>query len=84
MIKDQQGFLVPRTGFEPAHPFERCHLKAVRLPISPSGHYYLWRGANIRGIIIPGLIFSFFRAGEQNACYHQQGSGNLHGKNGLI
>ncbi len=30
--------LVPRTGFEPAHPFERCHLKAVRLPISPSGH----------------------------------------------
>jgi site-specific DNA recombinase len=28
---------VPRTGFEPAHPFERCHLKAVRLPISPSG-----------------------------------------------
>jgi site-specific DNA recombinase len=31
--------LVPRTGFEPAHPFERCHLKAVRLPISPSGHF---------------------------------------------
>lgn len=30
-------FLVPRTGFEPAHPCERCHLKAVRLPISPSG-----------------------------------------------
>jgi site-specific DNA recombinase len=29
--------LVPRTGFEPAHPCERCHLKAVRLPISPSG-----------------------------------------------
>jgi site-specific DNA recombinase len=32
---------VPRTGFEPAHPFERCHLKAVRLPISPSGHEFL-------------------------------------------
>ena len=31
--------LVPRTGFEPAHPCERCHLKAVRLPISPSGHF---------------------------------------------
>jgi site-specific DNA recombinase len=29
--------LVPGTGFEPAHPFERCHLKAVRLPISPPG-----------------------------------------------
>src|ERR1035437_7326989 len=28
---------VPGTGFEPAHPFERCHLKAVRLPISPPG-----------------------------------------------
>jgi hypothetical protein len=32
------SILVPRTGFEPAHPCERCHLKAVRLPISPSGH----------------------------------------------
>ncbi len=28
---------VPGTGFEPAHPCERCHLKAVRLPISPPG-----------------------------------------------
>jgi hypothetical protein len=28
---------VPGTGFEPAHPFERRHLKAVRLPISPPG-----------------------------------------------
>ena len=33
-----KSFQVPRTGFEPAHPCERCHLKAVRLPISPSGH----------------------------------------------
>jgi site-specific DNA recombinase len=33
--------LVPRTGFEPAHPCERCHLKAVRLPISPSGRALL-------------------------------------------
>ena len=30
---------VPGTGFEPAHPCERCHLKAVRLPISPPGQY---------------------------------------------
>jgi hypothetical protein len=29
---------VPRTGFEPAHPCERCDLNTVRLPISPSGH----------------------------------------------
>ena len=32
----RQGF-VPGTGFEPAHPFERRHLKTVRLPISPFG-----------------------------------------------
>ena len=29
--------LVPRTGFEPAHPCERCDLNTVRLPISPPG-----------------------------------------------
>ena len=29
---------VPRTGFEPAHPCERCDLNTVRLPISPPGH----------------------------------------------
>ena len=34
----QKSSSVPRTGFEPAHPCERCHLKAVRLPISPPGH----------------------------------------------
>ena len=28
---------VPKTGFEPAHPFGRHHLKVVRLPISPPG-----------------------------------------------
>ena len=32
-------FVVPGTGFEPAHPCERCHLKAVRLPISPPGQF---------------------------------------------
>ncbi len=32
------SILVPRTGFEPAHPCERCDLNTVRLPISPSGH----------------------------------------------
>lgn len=28
---------VPGTGFEPAHPCERCDLNTVRLPISPPG-----------------------------------------------
>lgn len=31
--------LVPGTGFEPAHPCERCDLNTVRLPISPSGQF---------------------------------------------
>ena len=31
-------FCVPETGFEPARPFRRYHLKVVRLPISPPGH----------------------------------------------
>ncbi len=29
---------VPRNGFEPSHPCERCDLNTVRLPISPPGH----------------------------------------------
>ncbi len=28
---------VPRNGFEPSHPCERCDLNTVRLPISPPG-----------------------------------------------
>ena len=36
--------LVPRTRFELAHPCERCHLKAVRLPISPSGRVNTFNG----------------------------------------
>lgn|GEM_PF-3449504 len=31
---------VPGTGFEPAHPFGRHHLKVVRLPISPPGQLF--------------------------------------------
>ena len=34
---------VPRTGFEPAHPCERCDLNTVRLPISPPGHSGLFQ-----------------------------------------
>ena len=33
--------VVPGTGFEPAHPCERCDLNTVRLPISPPGQVYL-------------------------------------------
>jgi hypothetical protein len=35
------GGQVPETGFEPAHPFGRYHLKVVRLPISPPGQICL-------------------------------------------
>ncbi len=35
-IFDAKGF-VPRTGFEPAHPFRLYHLKVACLPISPPG-----------------------------------------------
>ena len=35
---------MPGTGFEPAHPCERCDLNTVRLPISPPG-----RAANVEG-----------------------------------
>jgi hypothetical protein len=42
----QKSGLVPRTGFEPAHPCERCDLNTVRLPISPPGH--LFRIANVK------------------------------------
>ncbi len=31
------GSFVPRTGFEPAHPFRLYHLKVACLPISPPG-----------------------------------------------
>ena len=37
---DKAFFQVPETGFEPAHPFGRYHLKVVRLPISPPGHFW--------------------------------------------
>ncbi len=36
------GPFVPETGFEPAHPFGRHHLKVVRLPISPPGLFGYW------------------------------------------
>src|SRR5690348_2762047 len=35
------GAFVPRKGFEPSHPFGRCDLNTVRLPISPPGHHLI-------------------------------------------
>jgi hypothetical protein len=50
---------VPRTGFEPAHPCERCDLNTVRLPISPSGHpVSLLGSANVSAFLnIPNFLF---------------------------
>ncbi len=31
-------YVVPRKGLEPPQPYDRQHLKLVRLPISPPGH----------------------------------------------
>ncbi len=36
---------MPGTGFEPARPFGRYHLKVVRLPIPPSGRILLFKVA---------------------------------------
>lgn len=44
--------LVPRTGFEPAHPCGRCDLNTVRLPISPSGPLSLVKGIAKVGFFI--------------------------------
>jgi hypothetical protein len=43
-LLSNQESLVPRIGFEPTRPCERCHLKAVRLPISPSGRGEPFKG----------------------------------------
>ena len=40
---------VPETGFEPAHPFGRYHLKVVRLPISPPGQGGKCKMKNVDG-----------------------------------
>ncbi len=49
-----QSNQVPETGFEPAHPFGRHHLKVVRLPISPPGPFCRFTGfgtANVSGLL---------------------------------
>lgn len=37
-----RGFFVRMKGFEPSHQ-RRCHLKAVRLPISPHPRHTIYR-----------------------------------------
>jgi hypothetical protein len=63
---------VPGTGFEPAHPCERCDLNTVRLPISPSG---LFRGSKgLKGVIglkgyeQPVEPFELFQPLELSSC----------------
>ncbi len=34
----EESEMVPGRGLEPPRPYERQHLKLVRLPIPPSGH----------------------------------------------
>jgi hypothetical protein len=73
-------FFVPRTGFEPAHPCERCHLKAVRLPISPSGHYCQgckYRNNKISAKKLNNRCLPGFPTNQHYTNYHQYGSSNL-------
>ena len=49
---------MPRTGFEPAHPCERCDLNTVRLPISPPGHFRSIL-KTVRTCLFPILFASF-------------------------
>ncbi len=77
--------MVPRTGFEPAHPCGRCDLNTVRLPISPSGQLS-FRAANIGGKnklthvikqFFLARFFPAFPANEQNAGNYQYSAYNL-------
>jgi hypothetical protein len=50
--------MVPRKGLEPPQPYDRQHLKLVRLPISPPGHgSIIWVWAFL-GFLNPILAFS--------------------------
>src|SRR5258705_12481936 len=51
---DKAFYQVPETGFEPAHPFGRYHLKVVRLPISPPGQVV---SSLSKGLLRRGLMF---------------------------
>jgi hypothetical protein len=70
--------MVPRTGFEPAHPCERCDLNTVRLPISPPGQIFI-QGVQIKVKIslpsnFPALgtlppYHQYTRDNQQGACH---------------
>ena len=50
--------MVPRKGLEPPQPYDRQHLKLVRLPISPPGHASIIEGWAFLGFFNPILAFS--------------------------
>ena len=50
--------MVPRKGLEPPQPYDRQHLKLVRLPISPPGHASIIEGWVFLGYFNPILAFS--------------------------
>ncbi len=56
--------MVPRRGLEPPRPFERRHLKTVRLPIPPPGHFLF--GACCRALAVGGGA----NTGEAGGCQH--------------
>ena len=50
--------MVPRKGLEPPQPYDRQHLKLVRLPISPPGHASIIGGWTFLGFLNPISAFS--------------------------
>ena len=48
---------MPRKGLEPPQPYDRQHLKLVRLPISPPGHTPIIGGWAFLGFLNPILAF---------------------------
>ena len=50
--------MVPRKGLEPPQPYDRQHLKLVRLPISPPGHGSIIEGVGVFRPFQPNLAFS--------------------------
>ena len=50
LLRVTLSYLVPRKGLEPPQPYDRQHLKLVRLPISPPGHATIIGGVPFEGI----------------------------------
>ncbi len=60
--------MVPRTGLEPARPFERYHLKVVRLPFRHLGNQKDWKSKlrNYGGFVQINFIAEVNRRGPLN------------------